>query len=91
LHKNSLRSFLVLLKSEQMNYTQLITFFGTQTKAAAAIGLAPPSVYAWRETTIPFARQCEIEILTGGELKASRAHDSRRPPNAEHLLKRKRG
>lgn len=53
-----------------MTYDDLIRHFGTQTRAAEALGLAQPSVSEWQQRGIPFLRQLHIEKLTKGRLKA---------------------
>ena len=55
-----------------MNYSDLISHFGTQSKAARALGIKPPSVHEWQENGIPETRQYQIEVLTNGALKADR-------------------
>lgn len=59
-----------------MNYDDLIKFFGSQSGAARALGVKPPSVHAWREGGIPLTRQYQIQVLTGDALKA----DESAPP-----------
>jgi hypothetical protein len=60
-----------------MTYADLIEYFKSQGAASAALGLSQPSVCEWQHTTIPFSRQCQIQVLTKGGLKANRIHDSR--------------
>lgn len=60
-----------------MTYDELIKHFGSQAEAARALGLKPPSVYEWQHNTIPFDRQCQIQIATGGRLIARREDDAR--------------
>lgn len=64
-----------------MTFDQLIAFYGTQGKAAAALGelgekggkgIAQSSVSEWKESGIPPARQAQYQILTRGKLKADR-------------------
>lgn len=55
-----------------MNLDQLIAHFGTQEKAAEAIGVTQGSVSAWRRG-IPVPRQFQIEVLTQGALQADRS------------------
>ena len=58
-----------------MTYEQLIAHFGSQVKAASALDLKQPSISLWKERGgIPFERQCHIQLVTGGVLKASREH-----------------
>lgn len=60
-----------------MTYEQLIEHYGSQAEAARALGLKQPSVWAWQEATIPYDRQCQIQIATDGKLVARREDDSR--------------
>lgn len=52
-----------------MNYEQVIEFFGSQAEAARQLGVAQPSVWGWKNG-IPLERQIDVEIKTGGKLKA---------------------
>ena len=60
-----------------MNYEDLIRHFGSQSKAARALNVKPPSVHQWKEDGIPETRQFQIEVLTGGALKADRSQEAR--------------
>lgn len=53
-----------------MTYQDVIKHFGSQSKAARAIGIKPPSVCLWQKNGIPFERQCHIQLLTNGALRA---------------------
>ena len=56
-----------------MNYTDIINFYGNQTAAGAAVGLAQCSISIWRKAgAIPINYQCQYEIITNGKLKACR-------------------
>lgn len=52
-----------------MKKIDVINFFGTQEKTAAALGLKQASVSRWDED-IPVRRAFEIEHITNGALKA---------------------
>lgn len=52
-----------------MDTKAVIGHFGSQRKAADALGLAQPSVANWGEYPPPL-RQLQIEALTGGKLRA---------------------
>lgn len=57
-----------------MTPQQAISHFGSQSKLAAALGLKQPSIAGWvTEGKIPEPRQYQIEIVSGGKLKADRA------------------
>jgi hypothetical protein len=54
-----------------MTTDQLIAHYGTQAKAAKALGLTWAAVYVWRRRdAIPYLRQLQIQEITGGALKA---------------------
>lgn len=55
-----------------MDLDQVVAHFGTQEKAAAALGMTQGSVSAWRKAGIPVPRQFQIEVLTNGALRADR-------------------
>lgn len=53
-----------------MKTQEAIDFYGGKTKALAdALGVWPQVIYAWGEYP-PMSRQYEIEVRTGGVLKA---------------------
>lgn len=53
-----------------MDMNDLRKHFGTQAAAAAAIGKSKQVVSAWNRNGIPLGRQYEIQVLTGGRLRA---------------------
>lgn len=53
-----------------MTYQELIAYFGSQSKAAKAIGINQSSVSLWKAVGIPALRQLHIEKVTNGALKA---------------------
>ena len=54
-----------------MTTDELINHFGTQQKAAKAIGISQPSVAGWiKAGSIPLPRQYQIQVITGGALQA---------------------
>lgn len=53
-----------------MTYQQVIKHFGSQAEAARKLGIRPPSVSDWQHGGIPLVRQYQIQVLTGGALKA---------------------
>lgn len=56
-----------------MKPRDVIEFYGTQQKAADALGCRQQSVQKWLKAGfIPPLRQFQIEALTGGKLKANR-------------------
>ena len=54
-----------------MTYDQVIRYYGTPAKVAAALRIKAPSVYGWR-LGIPPLRQYQIELATAGKLKAKK-------------------
>ena len=54
-----------------MDLAEVVSHFGTQQKAAAALGMTQGSISAWRDG-IPIPRQYQIEVLTNGALLADR-------------------
>jgi DNA-binding transcriptional regulator YdaS (Cro superfamily) len=54
-----------------MDFNELIAYYGTQQKAADAIGIHQSSVAEWKTNGIPIPRQYQIQVLTDGKLKAS--------------------
>ena len=56
-----------------MDVTNLVQHFGSQAAAARAVGVSAQLMSAWKKHGIPKGRQYEIQILTGGHLRASLA------------------
>ena len=52
-----------------MDTKAVIEHFGSQRKAAEALGLAQPSIANWGQRPPPL-RQLQIEAVTGGALRA---------------------
>ena len=55
-----------------MKTKEAIQHFGTAAELARSLDIFPAAVYQWGEYP-PLGRQCEIEILTNGELRADRS------------------
>lgn len=54
-----------------MNFNQLLNHFGTQVKAAEALGCTQPTLSNWKKRgRIPHLQQLRIEHITGGKLRA---------------------
>lgn len=60
-----------MLNSMGMTKQQAIIFFGSAAQLARALGITRGAVSLWQES-LPIGRQCQIEVLTGGALKADR-------------------
>lgn len=54
-----------------MTTQEAITYYGGKKQLADALGVWPQVIYAWGERP-PMARQYELEVKTGGVLKADR-------------------
>jgi len=54
-----------------MTFEDIRKHFGSLTAAAKALNLPITTVSDWRQG-VPFGRQCQIQIITGGKLQASR-------------------
>lgn len=53
-----------------MKAKEIVKYFGTETKAAASIGVTQQTVVKWvRENSIPINTQRAIAWVTNGELK----------------------
>lgn len=64
-----------------MTPDDLLEYFGTKAEIARAVGVEPPSLTDWFNSgKVPEVRQYQIEIATGGALRASKPAD-RRPAN----------
>lgn len=56
-----------------MTPQELIDYFGSQSAAAAALGITQPSVWDWLQAgEIPESRQYQIQLATDGNLKADK-------------------
>lgn len=56
-----------------MTYTQVLEHFSQDRKAidvANALKVSKGTVSIWKANGIPYERQCQIEVLTKGQLKA---------------------
>lgn len=53
-----------------MKKQEAVSHFGSQAALARALNIKKAAVSQWRE--IPIGRQCQIEIVTDGALKADR-------------------
>lgn len=60
-----------------MTKDEAITFYGSQDALARAIGVKQPTVSGWGEYP-PLDRQIDIEVATGGRLKADLTEEQRR-------------
>jgi DNA-binding transcriptional regulator YdaS (Cro superfamily) len=58
-----------------MTYEQVINHFGGVTAAANALNVSKSAVSQWRKDGITIPRQCHIELVTGGALKADKREE----------------
>ncbi len=61
-----------------MQYHQFIKHFGTATAAARILGISVQAISKWKRHGIPLGRQYEIQVLTGGTLRAGGPNRPRR-------------
>lgn len=55
----------------RMTYAEAVSFFKTPAQLARAMGVSTPSVMEWK-SGIPETRQYQVELATGGVLKADK-------------------
>lgn len=55
-----------------MKTHEAIDFFGNVKSLADALGTWPQTIYLWGDEP-PMSRQYELEVKTGGKLKASKS------------------
>lgn len=61
-----------------MRPENLISHFGSIANAARALQVSAPTIHGWIDAKeIPIGRQCQIEILTDGALRADRDEHGR--------------
>jgi len=56
-----------------MTTSHAVKYFGSKAALARALGINKGAVSQWGET-IPQGRAYQIEVLTGGKLKANQPH-----------------
>ena len=59
-----------------MTIDDVLTYYGhNQANVARALNICTMTICRWcQKKYIPYERQCQIEVTTRGELKASRKH-----------------
>lgn len=60
-----------------MTFDDLCAHYGNANKAAAELGMHRQRVYRWKDG-IPMEAQIDIEVATGGKLKADLTPEQRR-------------
>jgi transcriptional regulator with XRE-family HTH domain len=61
-----------------MTYDQLLDLYKTQRAAAEAVGVSKQAVSQWKRKGIPRNSQIDIEVKSGGRLKADLPKEVRR-------------
>jgi hypothetical protein len=61
-----------------MTHEDLVSHYGTATRAASELGYSKQAVSAWKKSGIPFDAQFRIQMKTRGKLKATLAERKRR-------------
>jgi len=56
-----------------MKFQDLIDFYGSQQKAADALGISKQLASYYKRAGIPIGRQYQIQVLTGGKFRAEEA------------------
>lgn len=54
-----------------MKKEEVIEYFGSIKKAAAALDVYPQTIYQWGET-VPELMQYKVQVITKGKLKAGK-------------------
>lgn len=68
-----------LAYDDRMKKQEVIEYFGGVGATARALEIAQPSVSTWTDP-LPELRQLQIEVLTGGALRAGQECDRYRVP-----------
>jgi DNA-binding transcriptional regulator YdaS (Cro superfamily) len=57
-----------------MTTQDLIEYYGSKIKAAAALGVSLTTINNWEKKGIPHIKQLAIQTITKGKLKAETSH-----------------
>lgn len=74
-----------------MTKSEAVAYFGSQGKLAAALGISRVAVTLWE--TVPPLRQCQLFMLTHGDLELDRkivSPDALKRPRSDAATKRLR-
>lgn len=71
-----------------MNFKDLVDHYGSQRQIAQALGVSKQLVSYWKRAGVPIGRQYEIQILTGGRLRAEPTSDRKAGSQGEPWSKR---
>lgn len=61
-----------------MTHDELVSHYGTATKAAAELGYSKQALSHWKKSGIPFDVQYRVQMRTKGKLKAKLTERKRR-------------
>jgi DNA-binding transcriptional regulator Cro len=62
-----------IINGGNMQISELIEFYGSDIKAAAALGFSHESFKNWvKSNEIPYPSQCVIQVETGGKFTAAK-------------------
>jgi transcriptional repressor of cell division inhibition gene dicB len=59
-----------------MKYEDAVSYFGSKTKMARALGVSAAAVSHWEARGIPYDRQCQIQVESKNKVKAVKAKKS---------------
>jgi DNA-binding transcriptional regulator YdaS (Cro superfamily) len=71
-----------------LKYSDVLSFFGSQSAIARALGIKQPSVNKWKTTGVPDGMQLLIEEVSGGVLHADSEAFSRHNKGVKATLSR---
>jgi len=58
-----------------MTRKDIINYYGSQAEAARRLGVKPQTILEWEVVGVPDGRQYQVELATGGALRAARPAD----------------
>lgn len=68
-----------------MKKNDVIAYFGSPKAVSQVLDCTTSAVYLWPEI-VPWSRQCELEVITGGALKADKKQSDHRKNLANVLV-----
>jgi len=73
-----------------MKKRDAVQYFGSQQAIADILGLKKAAVSTWPDNAMPLARQAQLELLSGGELKATKLPNYKKLGITERDYQKKR-
>lgn len=58
------------MHNQRMDYKDILAYYGTAAHCGRRIGLRRQAVHRWKQAGIPVGRQFQIEVESGGRLRA---------------------